>query len=93
MISSKVIIYYDHKKELRWRMESSTGRILADSGEGYKRRSGIIKNLALVFGAWPDCLTPKDYSTECESRWIRFEWPTKEKKEQKPSRKQTRKTK
>lgn len=28
-------IYQDSAKECRWRLKSSNGRILADSGEGY----------------------------------------------------------
>lgn len=34
----RIIVYKDRKKEWRWRIKSRNGRILADSGEGYKRR-------------------------------------------------------
>jgi len=29
----------------RWRLKSSNGRILADSGEAYQRKSGLMKTL------------------------------------------------
>jgi uncharacterized protein YegP (UPF0339 family) len=31
--------YEDSKSEWRWRLKASNGRILADSGEGYKTES------------------------------------------------------
>ena len=36
----KFVIYQDACGEWRWRLKSSNGRIVADSGEGYKTRSG-----------------------------------------------------
>jgi len=31
-------VYRDRKREWRWRLTAPNGRILADSGEGYKRK-------------------------------------------------------
>jgi uncharacterized protein YegP (UPF0339 family) len=36
-------IYKDKKKEWRWRMKSRNNRIIADSAEGYKRKSACEK--------------------------------------------------
>ena len=36
-------VYKDEKGEWRWRLKSKNGRTIADSGEGYKRRSGAVK--------------------------------------------------
>ena len=35
-------IYKDRRGEWRWRAKRS-GRIIADSGEGYKRKSGALR--------------------------------------------------
>lgn len=34
----KFKIYTDRKKEWRWRLIATNGRIIADSGEGYTRK-------------------------------------------------------
>ena len=47
----KFIIYRDKKKEWRWRLKAKNGRILADSGEGYKRKSACEKCIANVMGS------------------------------------------
>lgn len=39
-----VTFYKDRKGEYRWRLSHKNGRILADSGEGYKTRSGMRKS-------------------------------------------------
>jgi len=44
----KFIIYCDKKKEWRWRLKAKNGRVLADSGEGYKRRAACERCIALV---------------------------------------------
>lgn len=36
-------IYRDKKKEYRWRMISSNGRIVGDSAEGYKRKATMLR--------------------------------------------------
>lgn len=35
-------IYRDTAMEWRWRLVASNGRIVADSGEGYKRKSAAV---------------------------------------------------
>ena len=39
MRRAKLQIYRDGRHEWRWRLRASNGRILADSGEGYRRRA------------------------------------------------------
>ena len=41
----KFIIYQDKKKEFRFRILAPNGRIVADSGEGYKTLKGCKKNI------------------------------------------------
>ena len=36
-------IYKDSAGQFRWTLIASNGRILADSGEGYKRKSNAMK--------------------------------------------------
>lgn len=38
-----VEVYKDEAGEYRWRRKSRNGKILSDSGEGYKRRSDCLK--------------------------------------------------
>lgn len=38
------IFYKDKKHEYRWKILHKNGKILADSGEGYKTKSGIKKS-------------------------------------------------
>ncbi len=38
-------VYRDKRKEWRWRLTASNGRILADSGEGYKRKRDCLAAL------------------------------------------------
>ncbi len=50
----KIKIYKDAKKEWRWQMKSTNGRIIADSGEGYKKFHNCFKMAAMFaekFGA------------------------------------------
>lgn len=45
----KFVIYYDRKKEFRWKLVGSNGKKMAVSGESFKRRSTArqsIVNLA-----------------------------------------------
>lgn len=35
-------IYRDRKGEWRWRLKAGNGRKIANSGEGYKRRSAAV---------------------------------------------------
>ncbi len=41
-------VYRDKRKEWRWRLTASNGRILADSGEGYKRKRDCLAALLSV---------------------------------------------
>ena len=39
----KIEIYKDDAGEWRWRMVARNGKIVADSGEGYRRRLGAVR--------------------------------------------------
>ena len=44
-----IYVYYkDHKGEWRWRLKAANGRIIADSGEGYKNESDCFDDIRLV---------------------------------------------
>lgn len=45
---SRIEIYQDKKNEWRWRLKAANHKIVAESGEGYKKRQGLEKNLNLV---------------------------------------------
>ena len=34
----RIFVYRDRKGEWRWRLKSANGKIVAESGEGYKRK-------------------------------------------------------
>jgi uncharacterized protein len=36
-------LYQDAVGQWRWRMQAANGRIVADSGEGYRRRDAALK--------------------------------------------------
>jgi uncharacterized protein len=40
--------YKDSKGEWRWRLKTSNGRILADSGEGYKKEQECLDDIDRV---------------------------------------------
>lgn len=40
---ASVTIYQDKKNEWRWRLTAANGRIVAESGEGYKNRADALK--------------------------------------------------
>jgi len=48
MRTAKLQIYRDAKREWRWRLRASNGRILADSGEGYRRRAAVYEAVKRV---------------------------------------------
>ena len=48
MRRAKLQIYRDVRREWRWRLQASNGRILADSGEGYRRRASARHAAARV---------------------------------------------
>ncbi len=39
----KFHVYKDAKGEWRWRLTAKNGRIIADSGEGYRRKATAVK--------------------------------------------------
>jgi len=41
-------VYKDNAGEWRWHLKAGNGRIVADSGEGYKERGGCIHSIELV---------------------------------------------
>ena len=45
----RIEIYVDKRDEWRWRLKATNGRILADSGEGYKRKASLDKVLLKIF--------------------------------------------
>ena len=44
----KLIVYRDKNKDWRWHLKAANHKIIAESGEGYKRRQGLYKSLELV---------------------------------------------
>ena len=38
----KFVLYRDQAKEFRWRLVAGNGRIVADSGEGYKNKTDCV---------------------------------------------------
>ena len=48
MRHAKLQIYRDARREWRWRLKASNGRIMADSGEGYRRRASVRKAVERV---------------------------------------------
>jgi uncharacterized protein YegP (UPF0339 family) len=42
------VYYKDAKEEWRWRLKASNGRIIADSGEGYKNESECLADIERV---------------------------------------------
>lgn len=41
-------IYRDGRREWRWRLRASNGRIMTDSGEGYRRQVSVRKAVKRV---------------------------------------------
>lgn len=48
MRTAKLQIYRDARREWRWRLRASNGRIVADSGEGYRRRAAVYEAVKRV---------------------------------------------
>jgi uncharacterized protein YegP (UPF0339 family) len=44
----KLEIYKDSKGEYRWRLKARNRRVIAASGEGYKRKAALEKSFGLV---------------------------------------------
>jgi uncharacterized protein YegP (UPF0339 family) len=47
----KFTTYQDARHEYRWRITSSNGRIVADSGEGYVRKSVAVASVRRLVAA------------------------------------------
>ena len=41
-------LFRDAAGEWRWHLKATNGRIIADSGEGYKRRAGALHAISLI---------------------------------------------
>jgi len=48
MRHAKLQIYRDGRREWRWRLRASNGRIVADSSEGYRRRASVYEAVGRV---------------------------------------------
>jgi len=51
--------YKDTKGESRWRLKASNGRIIADSGDGYRKEQECLDDIKRVKGS-ADALVKKD---------------------------------
>lgn len=45
-----MIVYRDTAGEWRWRIVAANGRVVADSGEGYKRRGACLRMAERIAG-------------------------------------------
>jgi uncharacterized protein YegP (UPF0339 family) len=45
----KFLIYRDALKEFRWRLVARNGRVVAEGGEGYKKRQSVYRQLRKIF--------------------------------------------
>lgn len=50
----KFHLYRDAKREWRWRLVARNGRIVATSGEGYKRKASALAAMFGIIGAISD---------------------------------------
>lgn len=53
-VKIKITIYKDKKSEYRWNMKRC-GKIIAESGEGYKRFKGCTKTLSALIASLESC--------------------------------------
>lgn len=44
----KFVVYRDRGKQWRWSLRARNGNIIADCGEGYKRKRSCLKGIAAV---------------------------------------------
>lgn len=47
-LGCKLEIYRDSSKDWRWRLKAKNHKVIAISGEGYRRRAGLDKSLNLI---------------------------------------------
>ena len=43
MAEPQFVVYKDNRGEWRWRLRASNGKIIADSGEGYKNKQDCLQ--------------------------------------------------
>lgn len=48
MRADRVDLYRDTEGKWRWRYVSGTGRVLADSGQGYRNKADAVRGLEIV---------------------------------------------
>jgi uncharacterized protein YegP (UPF0339 family) len=58
MGKTKLEVYFDEKHEYRWRVKAGNGRILADSGEGYKNYGDCMAGFAGIAELYTVYVTP-----------------------------------
>jgi len=47
-------VYKDEVDEWRWQLKARNGRIIGDSGEGYKNKKDMVKSMDLIRKAFGD---------------------------------------
>ena len=45
----KFVVYKDKKNEWRWTLKARNGKVVADGGEGYKKRGGATRAVRTLF--------------------------------------------
>lgn len=45
-----ITLYRDKRSDFRWKLTGRNGRLLAEGGEGYKRRIDAVKIIRKIFG-------------------------------------------
>lgn len=59
----KFHVYKDKAGEWRWKLKARNGRVVADSGEGYKRKAAAIKTLTSII----ESINSDEYKLEVDS--------------------------
>ena len=47
-------VFHDNANEWRWRLVATNGNIIADSGEGYQSKQGVMRGIESVQRSVPD---------------------------------------
>ncbi len=47
-------VFQDKRSEWRWRLVASNGNIIADSGEGYRSKQGVLRGIESVKNNAPE---------------------------------------
>lgn len=48
-------IYPDRSGEIRWKRQRPNGRVISDSGEGYKAEADALDGMRMANSDWQDC--------------------------------------